>query len=174
MAAVNVRHELALDRMLLVVANEPWQKSSGREVTPAEDRLAMVAAAVAEHDGLEASDLEIRRGGPSYTADTLEELAGADPGASLHVVLGRDAAAGLPTWERGRRRAAVVRIVVVDRPGACRAARGLPAGAGSIPQLEVSSTDLRDRLAEGRPVDYLVPDAVVECLRERHLYRSRR
>ena len=105
-----------------------WPTSPGRSrhraVTPAEDRLAMVAAAVAEQDGLEASDLEIKRGGPSYTADTLEELAGADPGASLHVVLGR-MPAGLAHLGAGRRRAAVVRHRGRPRSarGPCRAAR---------------------------------------------------
>ena len=174
-AAVNVRHELDLDRMLLVVANEPWQKTSDRQVTPAEDRLAMVAAAVADHDGLEASDIEIRRGGPSYTADTVTELGSGDPEAAFFVVLGRDAAAELPTWERVDVVRDQAEIVVVDRPGGhAELPQGFRWRRVVIPQLQVSSTDLRDRLAGGRPVDYLVPDAVVECLRERHLYRSRR
>src|SRR5881628_2444235 len=81
-AAVNVRHALRLDRVLLVVANVPWQRAGARVVTPAEDRLAMVAAAVEGIDGLEASALEIDRGGQSYTADTLAELASADPSAA--------------------------------------------------------------------------------------------
>src|SRR5688572_4243255 len=73
--AVNVRHELQLDVVLLVVANDPWQKSGDRRVTPAADRLAMVEAAVGEVEGLEVSDIEVRRGGTSYTADTLAALA---------------------------------------------------------------------------------------------------
>ncbi|MEO7573899.1 MAG: adenylyltransferase/cytidyltransferase family protein, partial [Acidimicrobiales bacterium] len=78
-SAVNVRHELALDRVLLVVNNLPWQKTGSRAISPAEDRFAMVAAAVAEVEGLEASRLEIEAGGPSYTAATLATLLGEDP-----------------------------------------------------------------------------------------------
>ena len=100
-AAINVRHALGLGRVLLVVANVPWQKVGSRSVSPAEDRLAMVEAAVAGIDGLEASDLEIRRGGPSYTIDTLVDLAEADPAGERFLILGADAAAGLDTWERG-------------------------------------------------------------------------
>src|SRR5205823_2687872 len=74
-AAVNVRHALRLDRILLVVANHPWQKVGTRDISPAADRLAMVEAAVREVDGLEASAIEIERGGTSYTADTLASLA---------------------------------------------------------------------------------------------------
>src|SRR5206468_2026144 len=78
-AAVNVRHELQLDRVLLVVNNEPWQKVGSREISPAVDRLAMVAAAVGAVEGLEASSIELEAGGPSYTADTLAALRGEDP-----------------------------------------------------------------------------------------------
>src|SRR3954471_23370987 len=76
--AVNVRHSLSLDRVLLVVAHDPWQKA-GTVVTPAADRLAMVAAAVVDVPGLEASDIELRRGDQSYTADTLAELRSIHP-----------------------------------------------------------------------------------------------
>src|SRR4249919_294331 len=91
--AVNVRHELGLDRVLLVVAGSPWQKEGARPITAAEDRLALVAAAVAPVTGLEASRLEIDRDGPSYTADTLAELGRWQPHAALFTILGSDAAA---------------------------------------------------------------------------------
>src|SRR3954471_10021926 len=97
-AAVNVRHALSLDRVLLVVANIPWQKVGSRAVTPAEDRYAMVAAAVGEVPGLEASRIEIDRGGHSYSADTLAEVAGAEAGAQLFLVIGADVAGELATW----------------------------------------------------------------------------
>ena len=99
--AVEVRDALALDLVLLVVAHVPWQKVGDREVSPSADRLALVEAAVADLEGVEASDVEIRRGGPSYTADTLATLAAEGPEDELFVILGADAAAGLPTWERG-------------------------------------------------------------------------
>src|SRR5215207_3168759 len=90
---VEVRHALDLDRVAVVVANDPWQKRGSRAVTAASDRLAMVQAAVEGLDGIEADDREIRRGGPSYTVDTVEELQAEEPGAEVFVVVGSDAAA---------------------------------------------------------------------------------
>src|SRR3954465_8708612 len=97
--AVNVRHALDLDSVVLMVANSPWQKDGTRPITPAEDRLAMVEAAVADVKGLVAGDAEIRRGGPSFTADTLAAMAECEPGADLFTIVGDDAAAGLTTWQ---------------------------------------------------------------------------
>lgn len=172
--AVNVRHDLRLDRLLLVVANEPWQKLGSRPITPASDRLAMVEAAVAGVAGLEACALEIERGGHSYTADTLTELAGLHPGAELFLVLGADAATGLPTWERVEEVRSLASLVIVDRPG--EPPPVVPDGWDwthvEVPRLEVSSTDLRDRVADGRPLEYLLPRDVVTCVRERRLYRG--
>lgn len=170
--AVNVRHELDLDVVLLVVANDPWQKSGTRRVSPAADRLAMVAAAVGDVDGLEASDLEIRRGGTSYTADTLAALQTEHPDAELFLVLGSDAAGGLLSWERHEHVRDAATIVVVARPGSERAAP--PDGWSWVvvetPRLEVSSTDLRSRVVDGRPLDYLLPPAVIDTIRAHQLY----
>ncbi len=91
---MNVRHALGLDRVLLVVANAPWQKSA-RTITPAADRLAVVEAAVEGTQGVEASSIEIDRGGESYTADTLEQLVDEDPHRELFLVVGADVAAEL-------------------------------------------------------------------------------
>lgn len=169
--AVNVRHALGLDRVLLMVAHDPWQKSDGRAVTPAADRLAMVQAAVAGVEGLEASALEIDRGGRTYTADTLAALSQMHPGAELFTIVGDDAAAGLETWERPAEVARLSRLVVVDRPGE---AVELPGGYEwlrvEVPHLDVSSSDLRARAADGRPLDYLVPDEVLGVIAERQLY----
>lgn len=170
-AAVNVRHSLALDRLLLVVANQPWQKAGVRPISGAEDRLAMVEAAVAGVPGLEASRLEIDRGGPSYTADTLARLHDLAPEADLYLVVGSDVAPELDTWER----IAEVRersiLVVVKRPGSRPVT---PAGwrteAVEVPALEISSTDLRTRAADGRPLDFLVPGPAIRVIRERGLY----
>ncbi len=168
--AVNVRHELGLDRVLLVVANQPWQKVE-REVTPAHLRLAMVRAAVEPVPGLEASDVEIRRGGASYTIDTVTELE-RHGDVEVVVVLGSDAAAGLGSWERAdelRRRTAVA---VVARPGSSGATP--PPGwrweRVVVPRLDVSSTDLRDRFADGRPLDYLLTGPVIDCIERHRIY----
>lgn len=169
--AVNVRHALALDLVVLMVANDPWQKTGTRAVTPAIDRLAMVAAAVEGLDGIAAGREEIDRGGPSYTADTLALLAAKYPGATLFTIVGDDAASGLHSWERIDQVVERSQLVVVDRPGVHVT---LPDEFVWIrvesPRLEVSSTDLRSRFADGRPLDFLVPDAVRAEIMKRGLY----
>lgn len=174
--AVNVRHDLHLEVVLMVVANEPWQKVGERAISPAADRLAMVEAAVDGVEGVLASPLEIARGGPSYTADTLVELRATQPDAELFVILGRDAAEGIETWERVSVVRDLATVVVVDRPGAGgrELADGFRWRRIEVPRLEVSSTDLRARVAEGRPLDFLLPTAVATCIRERGLYREAR
>ena len=170
--AVNVRHELGLDRVLLEVANRPWQKEGARAISAAEDRFAMVAAAVAGVSGLEASRLEIDRGGVSYTADTLAELGRRHPDAELFTIVGSDAAAGLRdlgALRRGGRRGRASssssgRAPAVELPGEVSWIRVV------VPHLEVSSTDLRARVVDGRPLDYLVPEDVLAEIRRRGLY----
>jgi nicotinate-nucleotide adenylyltransferase len=169
--AVNVRHALALDLVVLMVANVPWQKAGSRPITDAEARFAMVRAAVADVDGLEAGRTEIDHGGPSYTADTLAALAEQYPGAALFTIVGDDAAAKFETWERYQEVAARCTLVVVDRLGE---PVDLPAGFDwervEVPRLEVSSTDLRDRCRDGRPLDYLITEPVLEVIESLGLY----
>jgi nicotinate-nucleotide adenylyltransferase len=175
--AVNVRHELLLDRVLLVVNDQPWQKLGTRDITPAADRYAMVAAAVGTVEGLEASPVEIDRGGMSYTADTLAALLDEEPEREreLFVILGSDAAVGLPTWERADEVRSLATVVVVERPGI----HGTDPPPGwswvrvEVPRLEVSSTDLRARVADGRPLDYLLTPEVIATIDARGLYRER-
>jgi nicotinate-nucleotide adenylyltransferase len=166
--AVNVRHALHLDQVILMVANDPWQKSGGREVTPAADRLAMVEAAVSGVEGLVAGSDEIDRGGPSYTADTLVHLAERHPGVEWYTIIGDDAAASLDTWERVEQVVDLSHLVVVDRPGhhATLSTRYEWIHVES-PRLEVSSTDLRSRFVDGRPLDYLVTEPVRRVIVER-------
>jgi nicotinate-nucleotide adenylyltransferase len=170
--AVNVRHELALDRVLLVVSNIPWQKVGTRAISPAAARFAMVEAALADVEGLEASPLELDAGGPSYTADTLATLLAEDPARELFVILGADAAAGVLTWERCDEVRELATIVVVERPGAAPASA--PPGwrwvQVEVPRLDVSSTDLRARAADGRPLDYLVTHEVAAWIADNGLY----
>ena len=172
--AINVRHALSLDLVILMVANDPWQKTGARSVSPAVDRLAMVQAAVEGVDGLEAGADEIQRGGPSFTADTLKALGVKHPGARFFTIVGDDAATNIVTWERVGEVAAMSTLVVVDRPGS---PVDLPPNFDwrrvEVPRLEVSSTDLRCRVTDGRPLDSLVPDAVVGIIRKRGLYGLR-
>jgi len=171
--AVNVRHALNLDVVVLMVAHDPWQKSSERGVTRALDRLALVEAAVSNVEGLVAGRDEIDRGGPSFTADTLQTMSLNYPDAQLFTIVGDDAAAGLPTWERVESVVAQSQLVVVDRPGV---SVQLPTQFSWLrvesPRLEVSSTDLRARFTDGRPLDYLVTAPVLAEIEKRGLYGS--
>ena len=172
--ATESRAQLALDRVLLVVAGDPWQKR-GKVVASAADRLALVDAAVDGVEGVEASAVEIERDAPSVTAETLEALTA--PGRELFLVLGADAVANMGTWRRLEETRDLATVVVVERAGD---AHSEPPGSGwrvervAIPRLDIASTDLRERLGSGRPIDGLVPPAVVRTIRARGLYTGGR
>jgi nicotinate-nucleotide adenylyltransferase len=168
--ATEVRAQLGLDRVLLVVAGDPWQKR-GKVVASAEHRLQLVQAAVDGIEGVEASAIEIERHAPSVTADTLEALAG--PDRELFLVLGADAVMNMPTWRRLDETRELATVVVVERLGDAHAE---PPGPGwrvqrvEIPRLDIASTELRHRLRHGRPIDGLVPPDVVRTIRAHGLY----
>ena len=172
--AAETRAQLGLDRVLLVVAGDPWQKR-GRVVAPAADRLALAAIAVEGLDGVETSAIEIERGEASVTADTLEALSA--PGRELFLVLGADAVANMGTWRRLDETRHLASVVVVERAGDAHAE---PPGPGwrvervAIPRLDIASTELRARLRTGRPIDGLVPAAVVHEIARRGLYTDGR
>jgi nicotinate-nucleotide adenylyltransferase len=173
-AACWTRQALALDEVWFVPANRPWQKVGDRPVSPVADRLAMVRAVARDVPGLFVSTMEVARGGNSYTADTLAELDVLDPTGQRFLVVGGDAAAGLPTWERVdevRRRCT---LVVVDRPGipSSEPPEGWQHERVVIPRLDVSSTEVRARVAAGLPIDGIVPPAVRSVITERGLYRG--
>jgi nicotinate-nucleotide adenylyltransferase len=171
-----VRTGLGLDRMLLVVANQPWQKEDDRTLTPAEDRFAMVEAAVSDRPGLEPSRMEIDRGGPTYSIDTVRELQQDHPGAELFLVVGSDVVGGLTTWHEEPALRELVTLAVVGRPGTppVPIPSGWHAVAVPVAPFDVSSTELRERLEAGLPVDRWIPDGVIRCIRRRGLYATRR
>lgn len=172
-AAVDTRAALALDRVLMVVAGDPWQKS-GEVVAPAADRLALVETAVSGIDGVEASAIEIKRGEPSVTYDTLVELGAAR--RELYLVLGADACRNMPTWRRLEETRELATLVIVERAGDAHAEApgpGWRVERVTIPRLDIASRDLRARLAAGQPIDGLVPPAVVRAIAERGLYNQR-
>lgn len=173
-AAVNARHQLGLDEVLLVPNGDPWQKRGTRAVTPGRLRLELAEAAVRGLPGVRTSAIEVERPGASYTVDTVEELEERWPGVELTLVVGRDAAAGLATWERHADLLARVRVAVVDRPGPRLPLPDLGEGARwvDIPQLDVSSTDLRRRVGAAEPIDVLTPGSVVELIHRHGLYRD--
>ena len=184
---------LSLDRLLLVVANDPWQKSSSRVVTPAEERYALAQALAEGIPGVEASRMEIDRGGPSYTVTTVEALraeavASGRPVPQIYLVIGADLLAELGTWERADDLRTMVTLAVVSRPptpsptstpttttGHLRTApRGWRVEWVDGPLVDVSSSAVRDVLERGGPVDELVPAAVMRCIRRRNLYAVHR
>ncbi len=173
-----VMDRLELDRLLLVVANDPWQKSGQRAVSPAEDRYALTEALAEEIPGAEASRLEIDRGGPSYSVDTAEEVRArsGDRPVELFLVIGADLVPELGTWHRAEDLSGLVTLVVVSRPTGEEPA--VPAGWRAVridgPHVAVSSSEVRDLLAVGEPVDALVPPAVIRCIRRRGMYAVQR
>ena len=171
--AADVRHALGLDDVLLVPAGDPWQKR-GRVVASGEHRMRMTELAVASIPGLSVSRVEVDRDVPSVTADTLEALRA--PDRELFLVLGADAAANMPTWRRLEETRHLATVVVVERDGE----HADPPGPGwswthvRVPRLDISSSDIRARLAEQRPVDGLLPGATLAYIREHDLYTAPR
>jgi len=171
-AAVEVRSALRLERVLLMVANDPWQKTGSRPLSGALDRLAMTRAAAQGIEGIEASDLEIARGGPTYSIDTLESLKESAPEQQLFLIVGSDAATNLHTWHRHEELQQLATLVIVERDGEgeARPPTGWSILRVSMTRLDVSSSDLRDRVRDGRPLSPLVVPGVIDEIEARGLY----
>lgn len=178
--AEEARVRLGLERVVFVPAAVPPHKA-GWEVAPVADRLEMVRRATAGNPGFEVDDLETRRSGPSFTADTLEAFARREPGAELLYLLGSDSVLDLDGWHDPPRLFRLATFVALVRPGwpaerieAWRArhpADGRPRLLTlQVPGLEIASRDLRRRVAAGEPIRYLVPDAVRDWIAHRGLY----
>jgi nicotinate-nucleotide adenylyltransferase len=172
--------QLELDRVLLMPVAAPPHKRLDDDPGP-EVRLELCRLAAAGDPRLEVSDVEVARGGPSYTVDTLAELHERQPEDQLTWIAGGDVAASLPSWREPERVLALARFAVAEREGAARAEieRVVEALAGSdavtffeMPRIDVSSSLIRRRVASGQPIRYLVPDAVAEAIAARGLYRS--
>ena len=159
LAAVAVQSALRLDRVILVVANDPWQKSTQRHITDSHHRLAMVRLLVEEFEGIEVSDLEISRGGPSYTIETVNELR--DRGDEVSLVVGADAAAGLDTWERSDELRELVEVAVLDRPGyPWPELTGWRLQRVKAESLNISSSGVRHLVGDGTSTHDSVPAAI--------------
>ena len=172
-AARAVRDALGLDRVDLLPAHDPWQKTGGgRDISPSAVRLEMVRALVQGEDGLGVDDREIRRGGPTYTADTLEEIHRETPGMEVHLIIGADTARSFGTWRRPGAVAALSTLVVVNRGDETATA---PEGAGRVEfvamtPVHVSSSAVRAAVARGEDVSSEVGAAVARVIAERGLY----
>ncbi len=180
-AGAAARAALDLDRVLFVVAGEPWRKAA-RPVTPAPIRLRLLLAALAPLGAwAQASGVEVERRGPSYTAETLAQLGRERPGAAWWFVLGADALADLPRWHRPDAIVAQARLALVGRPGEPQALPdevrdGVPGIEEAIdrvplPPLAISSSDLRARARRGRSTALLLPAEVRRLIDDLGLYR---
>jgi nicotinate-nucleotide adenylyltransferase len=172
--------QLGLEEVLLVPSGEAPHKRIDPE--PGRDlRLQMARLAAATDPVLEASDVETRREGPSFAFRTLELLSDARPQEEFVFLMGADVAAGLEGWRDPRRLLELARLGIAARPGTvlAEAEAALERLGGAeraeivrMPEIGVSSTGIRRRVAAGRPIRHLVPDAVVDLIAERSLYRA--
>lgn len=160
-------HQLELDRVLVIPAGDPWQKS-GRDVTPGKHRLEMCRLAVEGAEGLEVDLRELDRDGPTFTAETLGTF---PAGEELYLILGSDSLSRIETWSRWQEVVERVALVEAPRPGTPRGS-GEPHGAVQLEMglLEVSSSDIRSRVAAGKPYRYLVTAPVHGYIEVTNLY----
>jgi nicotinate-nucleotide adenylyltransferase len=167
-AASEVHHALGLDTVLLVPANaqplKPAPTASGSE------RLAMCEAVAATDPRLGVSDVDVARGGATYTVDTLADLRKGNPGAEFFFITGADALATLPRWKDYETLITLATFVGVTRPGHSLNQSDAPHVLVDVPGMAVSSTEVRDRVRAGAPIRYLVPDAVARHIELHSLY----
>jgi nicotinate-nucleotide adenylyltransferase len=179
LCAQEARHALLLDRVVLMPANVPPHKALPDDPGP-ERRLEMCRLACGEEGWMEVSGLEVDRGGPSYTVDTLREVHARAPGDELTFIVGGDMAATLLEWREPEAILGLATLAVAEREGVEREVlrAGLARLEGSdrvtfidLPRVDVSSSMVRERVREGRPIRHLVPDAVVRYIEDEGLYR---
>lgn len=182
LCASEAADQLGLDRVLLVPAHEPPHKEVPADPGP-EVRAGLCDLAVAGDDRLAVSRIELDRGGRSYTVETLRALRELHPGGEVWFIVGGDMAMSLPTWREPAEILRLARLAVAERSGAVRRdildrlRADLPGAEGRIdffamPRLDVSSSEIRRRVADGRSIRYLVPDAVARRIAELGLYRG--
>ena len=171
-AASEVAQSYGLDEVVFVPTGEPTYKSV---VTPAEHRYLMTVIATASNPSFTVSRVDIDRGKPTFTIDTLRDIRRERPAAELFFITGADAIAQILSWRDVEELWELAHFVAVSRPGHDLSVSGLPEQDVSlleVPALAISSTDCRDRVRRGFPVWYLVPDGVVQYISKHHLYRS--
>ncbi|MDJ0791362.1 MAG: nicotinate-nucleotide adenylyltransferase [Acidimicrobiia bacterium] len=161
--------QLPIPEVIFAPAGDPWQKAD-TDVSPARERLAMTHLAAAEDARFIVTDIEVHRSGPSFTIDTVEEL-----GLPSTLILGSDAAAGIPTWHRGTDLLDLVEVAVVERPGTSFAdveeAIGKTIMRLDMAPVGISSTEIRHHVRRGGSPRFLVPDPIAEYIVTNRLYR---
>ncbi|WP_172249604.1 nicotinate-nucleotide adenylyltransferase [Saccharibacillus deserti] len=167
-AAETVREELGLDEVWFMPSHIPPHKAEAG--FSGEERMRMVELAIGAQPAFRTLDIELTRGGVSYTADTMGELAEKYPEARFHFIIGTDMVNYLPKWERIEKLVELTRFAAVGRAGYELNSDVLPPSVASqidyfdMPQLEISSTEIRERLKKGRSARYLVPEKVYDYL----------
>lgn len=173
-AASEVADRFTLDEVVFVPTGRPWQKAD-TPVSPAEDRYLMTVIATASNPRFHVSRVDLDRPGPTYAVDTVRDLReayGAE--AELYFITGADALARILSWKDTDRLFAMAHLVGVTRPGYDLSDDHLPEDTVSlveVPAMAISSSECRERVAQGKPVWYLVPDGVVQYIAKRRLYR---
>jgi nicotinate-nucleotide adenylyltransferase len=174
-AASEVGYFYSLDEVIFVPTGEPWQKKD-RQVSAAEDRYLMTVIATASNPRFSVSRVDIDRPGPTYTIDTLREMRSQyGPDAELFFITGADALEKMMTWQDVDELFKLAHFVGCTRPGHRLSGAGLPDGRVSlieIPALAISSTNCRERVSQGEPIWYLVPDGIVQYISKNGLYRD--
>ncbi|MGC5052725.1 nicotinate-nucleotide adenylyltransferase [Micromonospora sp. DT48] len=174
-AASEVADRFGLDEVIFVPTGQPWQKAD-TPVSSAEDRYLMTVIATASNPRFQVSRVDIDRGGPTYTVDTLRDLRSRyGPKAQLFFITGADALERILSWKDLDEIFELAHFIGVTRPGFELTDAHLPADTVSlvqVPAMAISSTDCRARVARGEPVWYLVPDGVVQYIAKRRLYRA--
>jgi len=167
------RDQAGLDRVLFVVAHVPPHKQDQIDAS-AEDRYAIVEAALENEQGIEASRIELDRDGISYTADTLQALHDLHPDAEFFLIIGMDSLIDLPRWHHPERITEHATLLVVPRPGEWHASDELEGKYELLKfdQVDLSSTDVRARIDSGEDLDGIVPPAAAEIIRAKGLYGS--
>jgi nicotinate-nucleotide adenylyltransferase len=168
-----VLSELKLDELRWVPVGKPWQKS--RRITSAAHREAMVRLAIEGEPRFVLDRIELDRSGPSYSLDTVRSLQAAQPDANWFLVIGQDQYAGFHTWHGWQELLSRVTIAVANRPDANALidpqVLAVAHEAVQLPMMDVSSTDIRERLRHALPIDDLVPPSVARYIDQHHLYR---
>lgn len=173
-AALAAQTQVGLDEIVLMVANEPWQKVGDRQVTAAQVRWDMTDALVQGISGLRADDREIRRGGPTFTVDTLEEILSDQPDTEIFLIVGADTAERLETWHRASDVVRLSTIVIVNRDETTNTALGFLRDARvlnvTMNPVDVSSSALREAVARGESIDAMTSSSVASIIRDCSLY----
>lgn len=171
-AASEVATSFNLDEVIFVPTGQPWQKD---RVTEGEHRYLMTVIATASNPTFSVSRVDLDRAGPTYTVDTLRDIAEQYPEAELFFISGADAVEQIISWKDVHKLWDLAHFIGVTRPGHEMSLKGLPAERVSlleIPALAISSTDCRNRVATDKPVWYLVPDGVVRYIAKNNLYQN--